>query len=237
MFNRLLGYGEPETTDIHQEAYNPNSERHIKHIDERLANFNAKRDALLSLDQKAAAAAGLDTFVWLSGFTGGWGPYFAIAGYLAIYYCANEYYGRNHIKGEFDAALQEMFSIYHWVAIGKGPAITHQPKYQELLSAILPFTSDWRSLVFWDLGHAPTKIPAKILNIFEQSPHAAAIPLLKPDAETLPQTPSAQVVVLPDPRDWVTKTRPYAFFAETAANAKLKIYGQNFEESIKKLRN
>lgn len=230
---RALGFGAPEVTDINKEIYDPNNQRHIEYVDERLKNFIAKRDAMLSFDKKVAAAMGLDTLVWLSGFTGGWGPYLALAGYLAIYLAAKEKYGRDQVKQEFHDALNEMFAVYYWYAKGKGPALTFDPGYQKLLSAILPFTLDWRKLIFWEMGRLnKSYISPLIVEMFEQSPHAAAAALLKLDVEPKPAQDPVLPAVLPDPKGWVVNSRPYLFFAETTANAKLKIYGQRFEDGI-----
>lgn len=230
MLMRALGLGHSGPIDIKKEIFNPNDQRHLDFIDERLQDFSAKRDALLSMDQKMVGAMGVDTFVWLSGFTGGWGPYLAVAGYLGIYFYAKSA-GRDQLQQEFDHALDEVYAIYHWCAAQRPPlVVTSEAKFQELLSAIIPFALDWRELLPWDLSRIHTdSISERVLEIFEQSPHKLPLMLQRP-AVTPPRTNEVVVLRLPEPDKWVYQSRPYRFFAESAANAKLKWYGHRFEK-------
>ena len=227
---RALGFGQPESTDIKKEVFNPNDQRHLNFIDERLQQFSARRDALLSFDKKMVGVMGLDTFVWLSGFTGGWGPYLAVAGYMAIYFSAKGY-GRDHMQHEFDQSLDETYAIYKWCANGRTPAVvTNEPRFQELLTAIIPFALDWRELLPWDLSRINRQdISERVLEIFEHSPHR--LPLMLQKLSVTPARTSEVVVLrVPEPDKWVYQSRPYLFFAETAANAKLKWYGHRFDQ-------
>lgn len=222
----------PSLLNINETKFNPKDASHINFIDERLQNFLGKRDALLAIDKKMEIAGGVDTLIWMSGFTGGWGPYLAIAGYLAIYFSAKSY-GRDNMKHEFDVALDELFAIYHWYTKDQGPVVTHMPRFQELLSAIIPYTLDWQKLIVWDLKQlGRNDISSRVINIFEQSPHKAIAPLLKLDVKPLsPSLPPPPVLGLPDPKTWIYENNPYQFFAETAANAKLKLlYGHGFDK-------
>lgn len=227
----------PKLLDITKTKFDPQNADHLTHIDERLQNFTAKRDALLSFDKKMMMAMGLDTVLWLSGFTGGWGPYVALAGYLFIYYSAKQY-GRDTLKHDFDGALDEMYSIYQWYTKEQGPAVTNQPRYQELLSALIPFTNNWQKLIFWDLKHlGHNEISPRVVEIFEQSPHKAVAGVLQLDTQPAKiEMPKAPIFGLPDPQSWVAKSGHYQFFVETAANAKLKLlYGHDFENEVKEV--
>lgn len=227
----------PGLIKINETKFDPTNASHINFIDERLQNFHAKRDALLSIDKKMEIAMGVDTLIWMSGFTGGWGPYLAAAGYLAIYFSAKSY-GRDSMKREFDGALDELYAIYHWYTKDQGPAVTHMPRFQELLSAMIPYTLDWQKLIVWDLKQlGRNDISSRVVDIFEQSPHKAIAPLLKYDVKPQPvNLPSPPILGIPNPQTWIYENNPYQFFAETRANVKLKLlYGHSFEKEAQEV--
>lgn len=233
-----VGWGTTEASnsqqlDINKTIFNPKDAAHINFIDERLQNFIGKRDALMTFDYWAEAAMAADTTIWLLGIVG---PYLAIPGYVAIYFAAKQL-GHDRLKQEFDVALDELFAIYQWYTKDQGPAVTHQPRFQELLSAIIPYALDWQKLVVWDLkqlGH--NDISPRVAEIFEDSPHKAVAPLMKLDTRPINPAAPTPPILIPNPKTWLTQSNQFQFFTETAANAKLKLlYGHSFENEVREV--
>lgn len=207
--------------DIKTEKFDSQNPRHLSFIDNRLQNFIAKRDAIQSFDNKMLGAMAVETFVW---FGGAWGVYVAAAGYLATYLTAKYTFGRDQLQKDFDEALDELFDVYRWNAADQTPAISHQPKFQEMLEVMIPYVTDSRMLMLWDLSRVNQyEMSDRYLEIFANAPHPVIFVMNKPANQAPKQTPATQVPSLPDPQKWIYESNPYKFFAETKANAKLRL--------------
>ncbi|HTM63759.1 MAG TPA: hypothetical protein VL360_04595 [Gammaproteobacteria bacterium] len=217
--------------DIKLEKFDSQNGRHLTFIDERLQNFIARRDAIQSFDIKMLSAMALETFAW---FGGAWGMYIAAAGYVATYLTAKYTFGRDQLQKEFDQALDDLFDVYRWYAKDQTPAISHQPKFQEMLEVMIPFVTNSKELMLWDLSRVNQyEMSDRYLEIFAKAPHPVIFVMNKPANQPAKPAQAPQIANLPDPQKWIWESNQYKFFAETKANAKLRLlYGHDLKTEV-----
>lgn len=238
---RALGLGGDDhhsnQLDMKVEIFNPSDQNHLNWIDAQIKDFNAARDRLLDFDRKLVMAGSANTLLWLSGMMGGWGPYIAAAGYIAISIAAGTYYGRDKLQKEFTESLNHLYQVYRWAGEKQSVGITRHPQGIKLVESLIPFTQDWRELILWNLTEVRREdVSPRFIELFMQSPHRVAILLGGQQDNSIlsnmlrrnTHAPN-QVVVLEDPRETIIKNKWYQFFARTAADAKLTWYGHQFK--------
>ena len=226
--------------DFETEKFNLQDKRHLQCLDDNLNDFITKRDALHKFDKVAfAAAAGVTALLGIGLF----GRYLSATAYAAIFVLAKTKYGRDKLSLEYDQALDELFKTYVWYSKDQTPIVTFQPKFLEMLEALLPCTKDYRKLLLWDISKNPQEISDKFLKLFAESPHHVVFVLDKHPETTKQQAPvpsaleSYSNLVLPVVNIKLSDIPYLGFFsgatqvmARTADDAKMNLlYGHDFE--------
>jgi hypothetical protein len=168
-----------EEIDFNKDKFNPRNGRHVELLKQKLSQFETSLKALRGFDVTIYGSPVLiNSAIWLIGAYR-WPT--ALLVDVAIALAMNQnYFGRAKFKNEFDQAYNELLNAYKWYTKEARPELTQDPMCLELLGALIPYTKDWRQLVFFDLGSvSPNDISPKFIDIFEHSPHRVVLVLNK----------------------------------------------------------
>lgn len=165
-----LYYGEQKEEkpiDLLKATDPPNEDEYRNAILYEINQFQKKWQALLCTEKAVAVPAGLTFLAWVGG-------YISLGTSIALYLAACYAFQKSSHGDQYDAftkQLNRMIQIYHQ-SCTRGPAITKNAAFLQLLETLIPFVIDGRRIFLpWDLSHAdPTNISPDFINLVSQPP-------------------------------------------------------------------
>jgi len=217
-------------TNVMNGKFNPDNAAHVALAFNELNEFKQSRDALLEIDSKVTIGIGCDTVLYLTGFLGvvAAGAILAAIGYAAIYKADRQ----EHVK-VFQAKLDRVMDIFHWMVKHKTAYFTHNNVFMDVAEAIAPFVQR-KELMLWDFTHTkPDDLSDRYIQLLAASPHRTQFVMLKNEgilslmsASSVVQEQAVNETLLPLKERVLIKARTaYGFFEQTHAEAKLGMYG------------
>jgi hypothetical protein len=166
-------------TDVLATPFDPNNAAHVALAMTELQTFKEARDNLLYEDTILAAGVTCDTFLYAA-----LGIIPAIIGLVALWYAAKPA-SRLALASDFNAHLDRIMDIYHWMIKDKPASFTHDAAFLNVAEAISPFVK-LNQLMLWDPTHTrPDDFSDQYIQLLAQEPHRVQLVMVK-NASSVP---------------------------------------------------